>query len=46
MKSASILADLLLAGGNPIANIQLIDAPAKKFLVIMKDGKIYKDIRK
>jgi hypothetical protein len=29
--------------GNPIENIGLIEDPAKKFLVIMKDGKIYKN---
>ncbi len=38
------LADLLLVNGDPIANIRLIEDPAKNFLVIMKDGKIYKNI--
>jgi len=38
------LADLLLVDGDPIANIKLIEDPAKNFLVIMKDGKIYKNI--
>jgi imidazolonepropionase-like amidohydrolase len=38
------LADLLLVDGDPIANIKLIEDPAKSFLVIMKDGKIYKNI--
>jgi imidazolonepropionase-like amidohydrolase len=37
------LADLLLADGDPIANIKLIEDPAKNFVVIMKDGKIYKN---
>ena len=37
------LADLLLVDGNPLANIMLITDPAKNFLVIMKDGKIYKN---
>jgi imidazolonepropionase-like amidohydrolase len=37
------LADLLLVDGNPIENIALIEDPAKNFLVIMKDGKIYKN---
>jgi imidazolonepropionase-like amidohydrolase len=37
------LADLLLVDGDPIANINLIEDPAKNFLVIMKDGKIYKN---
>jgi imidazolonepropionase-like amidohydrolase len=37
------LADLLLVDGDPIANIDLITDPAKNFLVIMKDGKIFKN---
>ncbi|MHC6156030.1 metal-dependent hydrolase family protein [Bradyrhizobium elkanii] len=37
-------ADLLLVGGNPIDNIKLIEDPAKNFLVIMKDGKVYKNL--
>jgi len=37
------LADLLLVDGNPLENIQLIADPWKNFLVIMKDGKIYKN---
>jgi imidazolonepropionase-like amidohydrolase len=38
------LADLLLVDGNPTENIKLIEDPAKNFLVIMKDGKIYKNV--
>jgi imidazolonepropionase-like amidohydrolase len=38
------LADLLLVDGDPIANIKLIEDPAKSFVVIMKDGKIYKNL--
>ena len=38
------LADLLLVNGDPIANIKLIEDPATNFLVIMKNGKIYKNI--
>src|SRR5499433_3996347 len=38
------LADLLLVDGDPIANINLIEDPAKNFVVIMKDGRIYKDL--
>jgi imidazolonepropionase-like amidohydrolase len=34
------LADLLLADGNPLDNIKLIEDPDKYFLVIMKDGRI------
>ena len=37
------LADLLLVDGDPLANIDLIADPAKNFLVIMKDGRIYKN---
>jgi imidazolonepropionase-like amidohydrolase len=37
------LADVLLVDGNPIANIKLIEDPAKNFVVIMKDGKIFKN---
>ena len=37
------LADLLLVDGDPIANINLIADPEKNFVVIMKDGKIYKN---
>jgi imidazolonepropionase-like amidohydrolase len=40
------LADLLLVDGDPLANIKLIEDPAKNFLVIMKDGKIYKNSTK
>jgi len=37
------LADLLLVKGDPIADIELIEDPANNLLVIMKDGKIYKN---
>jgi imidazolonepropionase-like amidohydrolase len=37
------LADLLLVDGNPLDNINLVTDPAKNFLIIMKDGNIYKD---
>jgi imidazolonepropionase-like amidohydrolase len=37
------LADLLLVDGNPLEDINLVADPAKNFLVIMKDGKIYKN---
>jgi imidazolonepropionase-like amidohydrolase len=39
------LADLLLVDGNPLEDIRLIADPENKFVVIMKDGIIYKDIR-
>ena len=38
------LADLLLVDGDPIADIALIEDPAKNFLVIMKDGQLNKNI--
>jgi imidazolonepropionase-like amidohydrolase len=41
---AGALADLLLVEGNPLENIQLVADPDKSFLVIMKDGTIYKNI--
>ena len=37
------LADLLLVDGDPLEDIKLIADPAKNFVVIMKDGKIYKN---
>jgi imidazolonepropionase-like amidohydrolase len=40
------LADLLLVEGNPLENIELIADAARNFVVIMKDGKIYKNTAK
>jgi imidazolonepropionase-like amidohydrolase len=37
------LADLLLVDGNPLDDLKLVEDPDKNFVVIMKDGKIYKD---
>lgn len=37
-------ADLLLVEGDPVADIKLIDSPETSFVVIMKDGKIYKNL--
>ena len=37
------LADLLLVDGDPLEDIGLVADPDKNFLVIMKDGKIYKN---
>ncbi len=37
------LADLLLVDGDPIANLRLIEDPAKNLLVVMKGGRIYKN---
>jgi imidazolonepropionase-like amidohydrolase len=41
--SEGALADLLLVDGNPLQNIRLIENPGQNFLVIMKDGQIYKN---
>ncbi|MCC8955546.1 amidohydrolase family protein [Bradyrhizobium sp. Pear77] len=38
------LADLLLVDGNPIDNIKLVEDPARNFMVIMKGGKVYKNL--
>jgi imidazolonepropionase-like amidohydrolase len=37
------LADLLVVDGNPLNDIELVAKPDKNFMIIMKDGKIYKD---
>ncbi|MET0438471.1 MAG: amidohydrolase family protein [Devosia sp.] len=37
-------ADLLLVDGNPLEDLSLVGNPEKNFLIIMKDGVIYKDI--
>jgi imidazolonepropionase-like amidohydrolase len=36
-------ADVLLVDGNPLENIALIEDPARNFVLVMKDGKIYKN---
>ena len=38
------LADLLLVDGNPLENLNLVADPAKNFVVIMKDGKVHKNL--
>jgi imidazolonepropionase-like amidohydrolase len=37
------LADLLVVDGDPIANIKLLEDPGKNLVVILKDGKIFKN---
>ncbi len=37
------LADLLVVDGDPLADIKLIEDPAKNFVVIMKDGEMFKN---
>jgi imidazolonepropionase-like amidohydrolase len=38
------LADLLLVDGDPLQNLELLANPAQAFVVIMKDGKLYKNV--
>jgi imidazolonepropionase-like amidohydrolase len=38
------LADLLLVDGDPLTKLNLIADPARNFVVIMKDGKVYKNL--
>lgn len=40
------IADLILVEGNPLKNIDIIAEPEDKFLMIMKNGKIYKNTLK
>lgn len=41
--AANALADLLLVDGNPLENINLVADPHRNFVVIMKDGRIFKN---
>ena len=38
------LADLLVVDGNPVDDIKLLENPEKNFTVIMKDGRIFKNV--
>ena len=38
------LADLVLVDGNPLENIKLVEDADRNFVVIMKDGRIYKNL--
>ncbi|QYJ95918.1 amidohydrolase family protein [Shewanella spartinae] len=40
------LADMLLVDGNPLENLNLVADPEKNFVMIMKDGKIVKNVIK
>jgi len=40
------LADILLINGDPHKDISILTKPDKNFVVIMKDGKIYKNMIK
>jgi imidazolonepropionase-like amidohydrolase len=44
--SEGAYADLIIVNGNPLEQINLVEDPDANFLLIMKDGKIYKDILK
>ena len=37
-------ADLVLVDGNPLANLNLVADPVKNFVVIMKDGRVHKNV--
>lgn len=37
-------ADILLINGNPLENLEILLNPEDNLLLIMKDGKIYKNI--
>ncbi|HBC3855194.1 metal-dependent hydrolase family protein [Vibrio parahaemolyticus] len=39
-------ADMILVDGNPLENLKLVTDPSKNFVVIMKDGRIYKNTLK
>jgi len=41
---AGAYADMILVDGNPLEDLDLVADPAKNFVVIMKDGKIHKNI--
>ncbi len=36
-------ADMVLVDGNPLENLDLVADPGENFVVIMKDGRIYKN---
>jgi imidazolonepropionase-like amidohydrolase len=38
------LADLLLVDGDPTRDLKLLEDPERNLLVVMKDGKLYKDL--
>jgi len=42
--SVGAYADLILMNGSPLENIKLVENPDANFLIIMKDGVVYKNI--
>jgi imidazolonepropionase-like amidohydrolase len=43
---AGAFADLLVVDGNPVEDIKLVADPDRNFLIIMKDGKIWRNALK
>jgi imidazolonepropionase-like amidohydrolase len=39
-------ADLLIVEGNPLENIRILEDPEKELTLIMKDGKVYRNMLK
>jgi len=37
------LADMILVDGNPLEDLKLVANPEKNFVLIMKDGEVYKN---
>ena len=44
--SEGALADVLLVDGDPLKDLELLADPDKNFVVIIKDGKVYKNTLK
>lgn len=44
MVEEGVLADLICMQGDPLTDLQLIADPAKNFIIIMKDDKVYKNM--
>jgi imidazolonepropionase-like amidohydrolase len=40
---AGALADILVVNGDPVADIRLLEDPAKNLSVVMKDGQVHKN---
>lgn len=43
MIEAGALADILVVNGDPIADIRLLEDPARNLSVVMKDGRVHKN---
>ncbi|CAH1687646.1 Amidohydrolase family protein [Hyphomicrobiales bacterium] len=42
--AAGALADLVVVAGNPVDDIRLLEDPQKNFTIIMKDGRLHKNL--